>query len=250
MSDHRINHEPAFLLASVPWRESSLRLEVFSRKYGRVALLARSARKRQSELRGVLVPFVPMSASWYGSGELKTLHRAEWLGGWPQPQGRALFSGLYVNELVLRLTAREDPQPELYDALREVLQTLCLQPSHTAALRRFEWRLLEVLGYAPDLQYDGNGEPVSVGRRYRVRPEEAVMPLAQDGFQTDSEVAVDGGTLLQLRRGAFENGESLQQALQITRLLLDFRLPDGIRSRQVLQQLQRFQGTVPAGGAD
>ena len=113
MSDHRINHEPAFLLASVPWRESSLRLEVFSRSYGRVALLARSARKRQSELRGVLVPFVPMSASWYGSGELKTLHRAEWLGGWPQPQGRALFSGLYVNELVLRLTAREDPQPEL-----------------------------------------------------------------------------------------------------------------------------------------
>ena len=180
MSDHRINHEPAFLLASVPWRESSLRLEVFSRSYGRVALLARSARKRQSELRGVLVPFVPMSASWYGSGELKTLHRAEWLGGWPQPQGRALFSGLYVNELVLRLTAREDPQPELYDALQDVLQTLCRQPNHAGALRRFEWKLLDSLGYAPDLQRDGNGDPVGAGRRYLVRPEEAVMPLEQD----------------------------------------------------------------------
>ena len=98
MSDrnHRINHEPVFLLNAVPWRESSLRLEVFSRRYGRVALLARSARKRQSELRGILVPFVPIDASWYGNTELKTLHRAEWLGGWPQPQGRALFSGLYT----------------------------------------------------------------------------------------------------------------------------------------------------------
>lgn len=250
MSDHRINHEPAFLLASVPWRESSLRLEVFSRSYGRVALLARSARKRQSELRGVLVPFVPMSASWYGSGELKMLHRAEWLGGWPQPQGRALFSGLYVNELVLRLTAREDPQPELYDALQDVLQTLCRQPNHAGALRRFEWKLLDSLGYAPDLQRDGNGDPVGAGRRYLVRPEEAVMPLEQDDVRTAAEVAVDGGTLLQLRQGKFDGGEGLQQALQVTRLLLDFRLPDGIRSRQVLQQLQRFQGTMPGGGAD
>ena len=79
MTNQRINHEPVFLLASAPWRESSLWVEVFSRRYGRVALLARSARKRQSELRGVLVPFVPVSASWYGSQELKTLHRAEWI---------------------------------------------------------------------------------------------------------------------------------------------------------------------------
>ena len=90
-----------------------------------LALLARSARKRQSELRGVLVPFVPVSASWYGSQELKTLHRAEWIGGWPQPQGRALFSGLYINELMLKLTAREDPIPELYDALEAVMRAVC-----------------------------------------------------------------------------------------------------------------------------
>ena len=80
--------------------------------------------------------------------------------------------------------------------------------------------------------------------------EEAVMPLDQNDVRTAAEVAVDGGTLLQLRQGKFDSGEGLQQALQITRLLLDFRLPDGIRSRQVLQQLQRFQGTLPGGGAD
>lgn len=247
---NRIDSQPAFLLSATPWRETSLLAELFSRDYGRVAVVARSARKRQSELRGVLVPFVPVQVAWYGKEELKTLHRAEWLGGWPQPQGRALFSGLYVNELVLRLTAREDPQPELYDALQDVLQTLCRQPNHAGALRRFEWKLLDSLGYAPDLQRDGNGDPVGAGRRYLVRPEEAVMPLEQDDVRTAAEVAVDGGTLLQLRQGKFDGGEGLQQALQVTRLLLDFRLPDGIRSRQVLQQLQRFQGTMPGGGAD
>ncbi|PKU13685.1 DNA repair protein RecO, partial [Neisseria meningitidis] len=100
----------------------------------RVALLARSARKRQSELRGVLVPFVPVSVSWYGSQELKTLHRAEWVGGWRQPQGRALFGGLYVNELVLKLTAREDPVPELYDALAEVVEAVCWQAGYIDGL--------------------------------------------------------------------------------------------------------------------
>ncbi|MCP1771912.1 DNA repair protein RecO (recombination protein O) [Neisseria perflava] len=242
MTGHRINHEPAFLLASAPWRESSLWLEVYSRRYGRVALLARSARKRMSELRGVLVPFVPMSASWYGSQELKTLHRAEWLGGWPQPQGRALFSGLYVNELMLKLTAREDPLPALYDALVEVMESICTEPNHIAALRGFEWTLLTALGHAPDLYADFNGDKITADTRYWLSAQDAPVPLAQSDKQEGKGVAVSGETLIQLRNGEFNDGESLQQALKITRSLLDFHLPEGIKSRQVLQQIQQFQG--------
>lgn len=241
---HRINHEPAFLLTAKPWRESSLWVELFSRSYGRVAVLARSARTRQSELRGVLVPFVPMSASWYGSQELKTLHRAEWLGGWRQPQGRALFSGLYVNELVYKLTAREDPHPALYDALHAVMQTIANEANHVAALRRFEWTLLTELGFAPDLQQDEHGGAVTSDRRYWLRPEHAPLPFEEAGGLPPGEVqgvAVDGSSLIQLRSGSFESGESLQQALKLTRMLIDFRLPEGIKSRQVLQQMQQFQ---------
>lgn len=243
MTAHRINHEPVFLLAASPWRESSLWLEVFSRRYGRVALLARSARKRMSELRGVLVPFVPVSASWYGSQELKTLHRAEWLGGWPQPQGRALFSGLYVNEIMLKLTAREDPMPELYDALAETMQTLCRQNDAAPCLRRFEWTLLSRIGYAPDLSQDSNGSAIDAGARYWLRPEEAVMPLALANrldVHRSRGIVVAGQTLLDLHSGDFGSGESLQEALRVNRLLMDFRIPEGIKSRQVLQQLQTF----------
>lgn len=242
MSNQRINHEPVFMLYAVPWRESSLRLEVFSRQYGRVALLARSARKRMSELRGVLVPFVPISASWYGIQELKTLHRAEWLGGWPQPQGRALFSGLYVNELMLKLTAREDAMPAVYDSLAEVMQTLCREVNHVAALRRFEWQLLSQLGYAPDLFYDEKGGVIQADRQYRLHPERPLLPLAEASSDSaHAGMVVDGQTLVQLRDGVFADGQSLQQALKITRLLIDFRIPEGIKSRQVLQQLQQFQ---------
>ncbi|MBH5330019.1 DNA repair protein RecO [Eikenella sp. S3360] len=242
---NRIDSQPAFLLSATPWRETSLLAELFSRDYGRVAVVARSARKRQSELRGVLVPFVPVQVAWYGREELKTLHRAEWLGGWPQPQGRALFGGLYVNELVQKLTAREDPQPALYEALRQVMRALCTEPNHTAALRRFEWALLTLSGYAPDLRHDGDGNPVEVGRQYWLRPEHAVLPLEQrralPPHEIQAGVAVGGEVLMQLHSGEFADAAALQQARQITRLLLDFRLPEGIKSRQVLQQIQAFR---------
>ena len=237
----RINHEPAFLLTATPWRESSLWLEMFSRRYGRVALLGRSARKAQSELRGVLVPFVPISASWYGSQELKTLHRAEWLGGWRQPQGRSLFSGLYVNELMLKLTAREDPHPALYDALATVMREIAEQANHVAALRVFEWRLMQELGLAPDLQQDDNDTEIIGEQRYWLAPQQPVQTYSATIAETGVGMAVDGETLISLREGRFHSGNHLQQALQLNRLLIDFYLPQGIKSRQVLQQMQAFQ---------
>ena len=240
---HRVNHQPVFLLATVPWRESSLRLEVWSRDYGRVGLLARSARKRQSELRGVLVSFVPISMSWYGTQDYKTLHRAEWLGGWAQPQGKALLSGLYVNELLLKLTAREDPHPALYDALVDVMQAICCSDNHLAVLRIFEWRLLRELGLAPDLTCDDAGQPIVAEQDYWLRPQFAVMRLAyarERGMAADLGVVVRGKTLWQLQQACLTDSEALQQVLQLNRMLLDFYVPQGIQSRQIWQQMQQL----------
>lgn len=238
---NRIDHQPAFLLSATPWRETSLLAELYSRDYGRVAVVARSARKRQSELRGVLVPFVPVSVSWYGREELKTLHRAEWLGGWPQPQNRALFSGLYANELVAKLTAREDPQPEIYAALAEVMRRIATEPQHAAALRHFEWALLRHSGLAPDLQCDAAGRPLLADVRYFVRPEHPLLPAAGAGQAETAGETVGGAALLALRDGCLEEAAHLQDILRLNRLLLDFCLPAGIKSRQVLQQIRQFR---------
>ena len=122
---------------------------------------------------------------------------------------------------------------------------MCTEPNHAAVLRRFEWTLLTLAGYAPDLQKDSAGCPVEADRQYWLQPEHAVLPLEQRHSLTPAEVqpgvAVDGNVLIQLQNGEFTDTATLQQARRITRLLLDFRLPEGIKSRQVLQQIQAFR---------
>ncbi|MDF7675757.1 DNA repair protein RecO [Neisseriaceae bacterium ESL0693] len=237
---NRINHQPAFLLATRPWRESSLSIEVFSRDYGRISLIARSARKRQSELRGILTPFVPLSLSWYGQQELKILHRAQWMGGWPQPQNQSLFSALYVNELVQKLTAREDPSPAIYQALYTVLQHIS-QGEHLAQLRYFEWTLLKSLGIAPDISQDQHAKPIDTDQSYWLRPEHAPRRVADTPSETHEQgLIIRGQTLQALTKHNLQTQEEHNEALRLTRMLLDFRLPEGIHSRRILQQLQNF----------
>src|SRR3954447_15614048 len=98
----------AFVLHTYPYRETSLIVEAFTRSFGRVSLLARGARRPRSAMRGVLLAFQPLALSWFGKGELRTLARAEWVGGQPLLQGEALLCGFYLNELLLRLLPRED----------------------------------------------------------------------------------------------------------------------------------------------
>lgn len=236
----RVNHEPAFVLSSTPWKESSARVEVFSRHYGRVVMLARSVRKRQSELRGVLMPFMPLSLSWFGVNELRTLHRAQWLGGWPYPSGRNLLSAWYVNELILKLTAREDAHESLYDALYAVMHSLSAATHPHGALRVFEWSLLRACGFAPDLRCDENGAALEAEALYLMRPEAPPQPVEQPLV---GGLCVRGSTLSALAAGCLDTDEALSEALRLNRMLLDFRLPGNIRSRHLLQQMTVFQRT-------
>nr|WP_038334852.1 DNA repair protein RecO [Kingella kingae] len=239
----RINHQPVFVLSSKPWRETSLWLEVFSQNYGRVALLARSARTRGSELRGVLMPFVPISVSWFGKEELKTIHRAEWLGGWAQPKNRALFSAMYANELVLKLTAREDPNPAIYQALQQLMQQIAQATSHTAALRYFEWQLLNALGYAPDTQTDQHGNAIIADAYYLLRAEHAAQAIepSQAVLSPDS-CLIQGNVLHALQQSSLQPNQ-LNSALALNRVLIQHHIPH-IASPQVLQQLAQLKNSL------
>lgn len=236
----RVNHQPIFLLTSKPWRENSLRLEVYSRDYGRVALLARSARTRGSELRGILVPFVPILASWYGKEELKTLHRAQWQGGWAQPTSRQLISAHYVNELLLKLTVAEDPNPQLYQDFWQIHQALANNQQSTIALRHFEWRLLKHLGFTPSTQHDELGKIIDGNKYYFIQPEHAAKLVDAD-FASPTGVTISGCLLQQLDSQQLNPQSGLPQVLALTRLLLDFYLPNDIKSRQVMQQLHEMK---------
>ena len=150
---NRISDEPAYVLHRYDWSESSLILEVFTRTYGRVALIARGAKKPSSNFRPILLPLQPLHLAFGGDAEIRSLKSAEWQGGHVMPTGDALLSGYYLNELLMRLLARDDPHPTLFGAYAATVQLLANQNIDTlpVALRAFELRLLRDIGLLPML---------------------------------------------------------------------------------------------------
>ena len=185
MATRRISDEPAFVLHRYDWSESSLILEVFTRHHGRVALVARGAKKPSSNFRPVLLPLQPLHVAFGGDGDIRTLKGAEWAGGQVMPTGDALLSGYYMNELVLRLLARDDPHPSLFDTYAAAVTVLgsehgeALEP----ALRAFELLLLREIGLLPSLDMQTlTLAPLAPERPYSLVPEAGLVAASdQDG---------------------------------------------------------------------
>jgi len=145
----RILDAAAYVLHAAPWRETSLIVQAFTRAHGLVALVAKGAKRPASALRPILSAFQPLTLSWSGKGEIKTMIHAE-CTGIRALRGHAFMSAWYMNELLLKLLAREDPHPVLFDAYDQVLTQLAQRDRAAGALRRFEWALLQETGYGTD----------------------------------------------------------------------------------------------------
>lgn len=145
----RINDAAGYMLHATDWKETSLIIQAFTRDHGNVAMVAKGAKRPYSVLRPVLAAFQPLTLSWSGNGEVKTLVRAE-CGGVRPLGGKALMSAWYMNELLLRLLPREDPHPTLFNAYDAALEQLAGGTRAAGALRRFEWTLLNEAGYGLD----------------------------------------------------------------------------------------------------
>ena len=153
MATKRIADEPAYVLHRYDWSETSLILEVFTRHHGRVALVAKGAKRPTSSFRPVLLPLQPLSLAFGGDGDIRTLKSAEWVGGHVMPTGEALLSGYYINELLMRLTARDDPHPHLFEVYAAAVRLLASGDPDALqwALRAFELLLLKNMGLLPAL---------------------------------------------------------------------------------------------------
>ncbi len=192
----RIQDEPAFVVHRYDWSESSLILETFTRNFGRVALVAKGAKKPSSNFRPVLLPLQPLNVSYSGDAEIRTLKGAEWVGGHIMPTGEALLSGYYVNELLLRLLARDDPHPSLFDLYRQVVQVLASGHEGTIApaLRAFELLLLRDIGFLPEL----NAQTLTLSP---LLPDALYVLVAEGGLRTHNaqdRTGLAGSVWLQL----------------------------------------------------
>lgn len=230
--------QPAFILHSYPYRESSLVLEIFSRNFGRLALVARGARRPRSTLRGVLLAFQPLLLSWSGKSELRTLRRAEWEGRALRLKGMALLCGFYLNELLLKLMPRDDPHEHLFTYYQETLVALGTQKNYPMVLRRFEIRLLKELGYALALEHDAqSGEAVKADQHYRYVIERG--PVLASGAH--DELKFLGKTLLDMALGDYSDPLTVQQSKALMRLLINHYLGNQtLHTRQLLKDMQQL----------
>ncbi|MDR2364873.1 MAG: DNA repair protein RecO [Zoogloeaceae bacterium] len=214
----RIDAQPTYVLHTRPYRETSLLVEAFSRDYGRVALLARGARRPHSVLRGLIMAFQPLELSWSGKGEVLTLMKAEWQGGQPLLSGQPLFCGYYLNELLLRLLPREDAHPWLFEHYRRILRHLgqaTRQEMAESGLRSFERALLSELGYGLTLDRDCKGQPIVADARYCYEIERGPVLAAR---RDASDLA--GQSLLDMACDDYANAVTRSEAKQLMRRLL------------------------------
>ena len=196
MATQRIADEPAFVLHRYDWSESSLILEVFTRHHGRVALVAKGAKKPSSSFRPILLPLQPLHVAFGGDAEIRTLRSAEWQGGHVMPTGDALLSGYYLNELLITLLARDDPHPALFDVYAQVVRVIASEHGEVlqAALRTYELLLLREVGLLPQLDVQTMTlAPLEPQARYVLVPEGGLRLAGPDdraGLSGDQWVAL------------------------------------------------------------
>lgn len=229
--DNRIDLQPAWVLHSRPWRETSLMLDVLTRHHGRLSLVARGARRPRAEVRGVLLAFQPLILSWFGKGEVRTLHAAEWQGGLPQLSGQPLLCAFYVNELLMRLLHRDEAHEDIFDIYGQTIARLAHGLDSASTLRCFELDLLAGLGYGLNLSADRDGQLLQPDAAYLYRVEQG--PLRVPG---DEPGALRGQTLIDCARRQFSDAQTRQQARLLLRQVLQHYLgPEPLQSRLLLQ---------------
>ena len=222
----RVELAEAWVLHSRPFRETSLIVEAFSRQFGRVGLVARGGRRPRSALTLAALPFRPLLLSWSGRGELATLTAAESAPGQAPlapPAGESLLAAMYLNELLLRLTRREDPHPELFGHYSQALGELCSGCALAPALRRFELQLLASLGFGLNLESDIEGRALAPDSVYCYRLEQgaAVLP---SGARSGEAMNFSGAELLGIGSGDWDNGDTRGAARRLLGTAIDFYL--------------------------
>jgi len=250
MATQRISHEPAYVLHRYDWSESSLILEVFTRHYGRVALVAKGVKRPYSSFRPILLPLQPLHLAFGGDTEIKTLKAAEWQGGHVMPAGDALMSGYYVNELLLALLAREDSHPRLFDIYADTVAVIAAGHGAMleAALRAFELLLLREIGLLPLLDTQTMTLlSLQPGVRYCLVPEGGLRQA-----EPTDRASLSGSDWVALQMGLSDGqpfAEALRACSQVMgdlkpqlRTLLNYHCGvRTLRTRQMMIDLQRLQ---------
>ncbi len=238
----RVLSQPAFLLHARPFRETSLIIEVFTRNFGRVGLLAKGVRNPKSRKRALVMPFQSLLLGWSGKGELPLLTAIEATDCARELPTEQRYAVFYLNELLLKLLHRHDAHESLFDVYRDILEEIYQGVPIQHALRRFEKELLSESGYGLILHQEAHTcRPVEAERRYQYIPNQGPKLVAKGEHKKTSSqqgIAIKGKSLLDFYHDVFDDKESLKECQKLVRYLLDSQLEGKpLHSRRVYHQV-------------
>lgn len=238
VKDGRVLHQPAFVLHSYPYKETSLIVDVFTREFGRLSLVAKGAKRPTSALRSVLQTFQPLNISWTGKSEIRTLTVAEWVGGMLPLEKTALLCGFYLNELLVKFLVRDEINAILFDSYVSTLNQLAHNETAAIVLRKFELILLQQAGLLGDLSYCVSSRAkISANELYVLEPGVGV----REGGLGENLPRVSGKTLLDMINRDYVDPQTQAQSKQLMRSLLSFHLHGApLNTRQILIDLQKL----------
>ncbi len=234
----KVDQQAGFILHRRPYSESSLLVEVFTREFGRLTLIAKGCRKKKTQPQGLFLPFKPLLISWVGRGELPILTGIEQPGFTPSLSGARVGCGYYINELILKLLHRHDAHEALFEKYQEQMLALTDQQNPFVVLRVFEKYLLREIGFGLILDHDvETGEAIRHDMNYRYFPEKG--PVLATSHESG---VISGSTLIALDKEQFLTREDQRQANRLTRYLIDLQLNGKpLRTRRVIREMKRFQ---------
>ena len=238
----RIDKEPAFILHTRFYKETSLLLDVFTRNFGRISMVAKSARRPHSKLRGQLLAFQPLEIAFYGNNELKNLTAVEWQGGVPLPQGAALCCAYYANELLRFFLQPADSNSELFAEYHALISALGAEKNEAhfeKILRNLEVALLKLLGYSPFWGRDSKDREIDSRTIYSYQLENGTL-LPQSESAAPGFV-VSGQTLIDLNARCFDAPATRREAKVLMRRIFAYHLEGkAFASREIFREMQGF----------
>ena len=235
------SNQPVYVLHTHPFKETSLVVELFSQQFGRIAAVAKGARRPHSAMRGMLQSFQILDGAWSGKNELRTLHSLDWSAGLLLLQGEAMMCGFYLNELLLRLLPREDAHEDLFDYYTQTLQTLMTAKELANTLRKFELTMLQEMGYAVPLTHDENDLEIDPELTYCYEADYGAKLSGTSLGTHQNGVQLLGKTMVDMAQGDYRSARTQSQSKQLMRYLLAHYLGDKpLHTRQLLIDLQRF----------
>ncbi len=227
----KINFTPCYVLHRRNFSETSFILEVFSRDYGRISIIAKGA-KQSKKYHGINFDlYQKYNISWISKNELGTLTDVDIAPSKYSFIPEKAITGFYINEIILKLLYKDEPYPELFDMYELTLNRLFSNENEKIILRYFEKILLKSLGYGISLDHDvKTGLSITSKKEYYYKIDSGP---STEISSTGESMRISGKTLFELNNETLSDTKNINEAKRLLSMVLKKHINQPLESRKL-----------------